>query len=267
MPRCSIRGTSGCSPRCRRWMLLIHAERRTLPPTASMLRSRILFARSAVGNRRGHSLRMSLSRRPVFTGLLDFAAGDSTAILPDVGRVRLLLRRPAGLDRPRPAPKPAFRPFGWAVDIEMMLGQYAKQIPPYSHLEDLSAWLAIYVSEMGIPMILAVIGGMVFCSRRLRPNYISAFSARLMVGSTILFASLCPLVADVPLLPHVVRAAILLRALRAAVHRTSELRELPRDRCTRVCRRVPAACLRLHSYRRSCARRRSMPPSRAMAKP
>jgi hypothetical protein len=101
-----------------------------------------------------------------------------------------------------------FHPFATSY-IGTLLAQYSAQIVrpattvgtlyapsaapivrPYTRLENLATWFSLYVSEMGIPLMLAVVaGGCLTGLKRFRPPYISRFSALLMVFSTLLFSA------------------------------------------------------------------------------
>jgi hypothetical protein len=106
---------------------------------------------------------------PVLAALLAFVGGLAAWIVP-VQLLSLL-----------------YQPFPTSY-IGMLLGQYAKQLPPYTHLENLRTWVAVFGSEMGWPFIVAAAAGAVLVAfDRTRPAYVRRFDARLMVACMVIF--------------------------------------------------------------------------------
>jgi hypothetical protein len=69
------------------------------------------------------------------------------------------------------------------------LRQHSEHLSPYPWHDDLVTWGRLFLSEMGIPMILATLAGaVILVTRRLRPSYFSPFNAQLIVGSSVLLS-------------------------------------------------------------------------------
>jgi hypothetical protein len=82
-----------------------------------------------------------------------------------------------------------FHPFSNTF-LGILLAQYTRQIQPYSHAENIATWWSLFVSEMGIPMMVAAAAGYVILTfDRLRPDYIRKMDAWLIVGSSALFSA------------------------------------------------------------------------------
>jgi hypothetical protein len=81
-----------------------------------------------------------------------------------------------------------FHPFSNTF-LGLLLAQYGRQIQPYTQAENMATWRNLFVSEMGIPMMVAAGGGyVILIVDRLRPSYIRRFDARLIVGSSAIFS-------------------------------------------------------------------------------
>jgi hypothetical protein len=82
-----------------------------------------------------------------------------------------------------------FHPFGQSY-IGTLLSQYARQIPPYTRIENILTWWNVFTAEMGFPMMVAVGAGFILLLfNRFRPNYITRFDALVMLGASAIFTA------------------------------------------------------------------------------
>lgn len=82
-----------------------------------------------------------------------------------------------------------FHPFGQSY-IGTLLSQYSNQIPPYTRVENIAVWWKLFSSELGIPMMIAAVAGLIILLfDRLRPDYVSRFNALIIVVSAALFSA------------------------------------------------------------------------------
>jgi hypothetical protein len=81
-----------------------------------------------------------------------------------------------------------FHPFAGTY-LGTLIAQYSRHMQPYAGAENIVTWWSLFLSEMGVPMMIAVAAGLVILTiNKLRPEYVLKFDSLLIVACCGVFS-------------------------------------------------------------------------------